>query len=82
VHANVQKIQFGGTYNPAQVSVFNTAGIRNTLLFLLYYTVRYGFPPDCHRANNQQERDAMHRAEMCCVFCCNGVACEFLGFST
>ena len=46
MHANVQKIQFGGTYNPAQVSVFNTVGIRNTLLFLLYCTVQYGFPPD------------------------------------
>ena len=42
MHAFVQKIQLGGTYNPAQVSVFNTAGIRNTLLFLLYCTVRYG----------------------------------------
>ena len=43
--ANVQKIQFGGTYNPAQVSVFNTVGIRKVsaspFFTLLYRTVRF-----------------------------------------
>ena len=41
--ANVQKIQFGGTYNPGQVSVFNTVGIRKVsaspFFTLLYRTV-------------------------------------------
>ena len=43
MHANVQKIQFGGTYNPAQVSVFNTVGIHITFFFftLLYRPVRF-----------------------------------------
>ena len=43
---NVQKIHLSGAYNPAQVSNLNTVGIRNTLIFLPYCTLRYDFPPD------------------------------------